>query len=99
MLLRIAKILVAIFLSLIFTISLLKLVICIHDEYYNDQNSDMGSVDTWLEQNNLGHYKEIFKAKGNISLLILFTINPSLTIYLIVILFFGLLDIRFVDLS
>lgn len=65
MFLRIAKILVAIFLSLVFTVTLLKLVLCIHDEYYNEQNSDI-AVDTWLEQNNLEKYKELFKEKGNI---------------------------------
>lgn len=70
MLLRLVKILVAIFLSLMFTISLLKLVICVYNEYVNED--DLGSfsgssnteVDEWLEENDLGEYKKLFRDNG-----------------------------------
>ena len=64
---RCIKILVAIFLSLMFTISLGKLVICLWDDYYAvnyGYTSSKADIDEWLEQNNLADYKQLFRDKG-----------------------------------
>lgn len=74
------KILVAIFLSLMFTISLAKLVICIYDDYYfNEDNFTLfaeqqqegeeepttaNEVDNWLTENDLGEHKKLFRDNG-----------------------------------
>ena len=63
---RCVKILVAIFLSLVFTISLAKLVICLwRDLDFSD--SGRMEVEQWLEQNHLEEYKELFRINGNFS--------------------------------
>lgn len=64
MIIHCVKILSAIILSLMFTISLSKLVICLWDDVdfsYADGRLD---VDLWLDQNELGDYKKLFQEKG-----------------------------------
>jgi hypothetical protein len=72
------KILVAIFLSLMFTISLAKLVICIYDDYYFNEEENFtlfvedveqeeeanNQVDNWLTENDLGEYIKLFRDNG-----------------------------------
>lgn len=62
MLLKIGKIVLAIALSFTFTLSLWKLIICIHTNYFDDFN--LHTVDNWLEQNDLGAYKKLFRDLG-----------------------------------
>lgn len=66
MILRCFKLIVAIALSFMFTISLAKLVFCVWDNW--DSNDHFGNkksdVDNWLDQNNFGQYKELFHLKG-----------------------------------
>lgn len=62
MLLKIGKIVLAIVLSFTFTFSLWKLIIFIHTKYFDDFNSH--TVDNWLEQNELGAYKKLFRDLG-----------------------------------
>lgn len=52
------KILVAIILSLMFTISLVKIVLLVWDDW---KNNDRNEVEKWLEKNNLGEYRHLFK--------------------------------------
>lgn len=61
MLFHCAKILVAVILSLMFTISLGKVFICIWSDVYID-----AEVEEWLEQNNFGKFKQLFKDRGKI---------------------------------
>lgn len=63
MILRCIKITLAIVLSLMFTISLAKLVICLWEkiEYLNSGRLD---VNQWLEQNQLQQYENLFKENG-----------------------------------
>lgn len=63
MLMRIAKIILAITLSFCFTFSLWKIVICVHDRYF----SDLEAVDNWLDENFMGQYKELFRRAGEFS--------------------------------
>lgn len=63
MILRCIKITLAIVLSLMFTISLAKLVICLWEKI-DYLNNGRGDVDQWLEQNQLQGYKELFKRNG-----------------------------------
>lgn len=58
----VGKIVLAIFLSLTFTISLWKLIICAHEKLFDEFNGY--AVDEWLEENNLGEYKELFRSMG-----------------------------------
>lgn len=62
MLIKIGKIVLAIVLSFTFTFSLWKLIICIHTKYFDDFNSH--TVDNWLEENELGTYKKLFRDLG-----------------------------------
>lgn len=64
MLLKISKIILAIILSLTFTISLWKIIICVHTKYFDDFDLNGDSVDTWLIQNELGAYRELFRNMG-----------------------------------
>lgn len=63
MIVRFVKILVAIILSFMFTLSLAKLVICLWDNL-DVSNSGRLDVDNWLDQNDLGKYKRQFLQKG-----------------------------------
>lgn len=68
MLLRIAKVSLAVVLSLMFTISLWKITYFLHNIYFNE------SVEHWLNENGLGKYKELFRESGKF--------NSHLTIYM-----------------
>lgn len=63
MIVRFVKILVAIILSFMFTLSLAKLVICLWDNL-DVSNSGRLDVDNWLDQNDLGKYKRQFLQMG-----------------------------------
>ncbi|XP_055916662.1 apoptosis-resistant E3 ubiquitin protein ligase 1 isoform X2 [Eupeodes corollae] len=67
MLLRLMKVTVAIVLSLMFTVSLVKIVLLIWNDYHIAFDDD-GNVDLWLEENNLTIYKSLFREKGISSL-------------------------------
>lgn len=67
MLLRLMKVIVAVVLSLMFTVSLVKIVLLIWNEYHHVSFDD-GNVDRWLEENNLTIYKNLFREKGISSL-------------------------------
>ncbi|XP_050076858.1 apoptosis-resistant E3 ubiquitin protein ligase 1 isoform X4 [Anopheles maculipalpis] len=67
MLVRCIKILVAVVLSLTFTISLSKLVLCIWNGWFNADAADYETptiVDEWLDHNQLGKYKQLFRDRG-----------------------------------
>ncbi|XP_030382842.1 apoptosis-resistant E3 ubiquitin protein ligase 1 isoform X4 [Scaptodrosophila lebanonensis] len=66
MLKRSLKLLIAIFLSLMFTISLVKIVLLIWSSYPGEHSEP--SVDEWLESENLAAYKKLFRDKGISSL-------------------------------
>lgn len=62
MLLRLAKIVLAIALSFTFTFSLWKLIISVHDKYIDE----LEAVSNWLEENNLAQYKSLFRNLGEL---------------------------------
>lgn len=63
MIIRWMKISLALVLSLIFTISLTKLVLSVW-ENFNFGTSERYDVEVWLEQNQLHQYKETFRRRG-----------------------------------
>lgn len=63
MFIRWLKIALALILSLIFTISLTKVVISVW-ENFNFGTSERYDVELWLEQHQLHHYKETFRKRG-----------------------------------
>uniref|UniRef100_A0A0K8VHG6 HECT-type E3 ubiquitin transferase n=1 Tax=Bactrocera latifrons TaxID=174628 RepID=A0A0K8VHG6_BACLA len=71
---RLMKLLVALVLTLMFTISLLKLVLLLWSSYPTWLYADIASpnepntVDEWLEQQQLSQYKQLFRDKGISSL-------------------------------
>uniref|UniRef100_A0A1A9Z7Y7 Uncharacterized protein n=1 Tax=Glossina pallidipes TaxID=7398 RepID=A0A1A9Z7Y7_GLOPL len=66
MLIGVMKVLLSLILSLMFTVSLVNLVILIWSEYPMLFGSDasLTTVNQWLEENNLTEYKQLFKDKG-----------------------------------
>lgn len=69
MVLRLAKASLAVGLSLLFTISLAKLVLCIWSAYFVENDGDnVAAVEKWLHQNDLAQYKDLFAQKGKYSL-------------------------------
>lgn len=90
MIVRCVKILLAVVLSLTFTISLAKLVLCVWSEWFIENSTDYeilygypplhrgggggggrsrtssssSLVDEWLEQNQLGKYRQLFRDRG-----------------------------------
>lgn len=66
MVLRIAKVLVAVGLSLLFTISLVQLVFFFWNRFVNFDDASEGNkaIEAWLEENELEQYKELFWIKG-----------------------------------
>lgn len=60
MLLRVAKIVLAVALSFTFTFSLWKIIICVHDKYVDE----LEAVSTWLDENDLGQYRSLFQESG-----------------------------------
>lgn len=69
---RLMKLLVALVLTLMFTISLLKLVLLLWSTYptwlYADiaPPNEPNTVDEWLEQQKLSQYKQLFRDKGKL---------------------------------
>uniref|UniRef100_A0A1A9VCC4 Uncharacterized protein n=1 Tax=Glossina austeni TaxID=7395 RepID=A0A1A9VCC4_GLOAU len=68
MLIGVMKVLLSLILSLMFTVSLVNLVILIWSEYPTLFGSDasLTTVNQWLEENNLTDYKQLFKDKEKI---------------------------------
>ncbi|KFB39845.1 hypothetical protein ZHAS_00007217 [Anopheles sinensis] len=83
MLVRCVKILVAVVLSLTFTISLSKLVLCVWNGWFNADAADyeifapfssgpashqrrVSIVDSWLDHNQLGKYKQLFRDRAQV---------------------------------
>lgn len=67
MLFRYIKLIAAIILSLIFTISLVRLVLSIWNQLNAKAHWNRGGwneVELWLEQNQLDEYKDLFRDKG-----------------------------------
>jgi hypothetical protein len=68
MIIRSFKIVVAIFLSFLFTISLCKIVLVVHNFFTetrgNFATSERVYINDWLDDNGLGDYKELFREKG-----------------------------------
>ena len=70
MLTRLMKISIAIVLSLMFTVSLLKLVLFLWNAHpfwhfvQGIQEEPLPTVDQWLEELNLTQYSELFRSKG-----------------------------------
>lgn len=64
MIIRWLKISAALFLTLILSVSLTKLIICVWENFqfsYGDEHFD---VQLWLEQNRLSQHKEAFRKRG-----------------------------------
>lgn len=61
MLLRIAKIVLALVLSFTFTFSLWKIIICFHEKYFDNE---VEAVERFLDDNQLGQYKLLFRELG-----------------------------------
>lgn len=62
MLLKASKIVLAIILSFTFTISLWKIIFLVHERYFDEFNAN--AVDSWLDENDLGDYKQLFRNMG-----------------------------------
>ncbi|XP_063699374.1 apoptosis-resistant E3 ubiquitin protein ligase 1 isoform X1 [Culicoides brevitarsis] len=68
---RVGIILVAISLSFLFTASMSKLVLCLWRELFNYELSSANQweqIDNWLDESELGKYKQLFREKGISSL-------------------------------
>lgn len=63
MILRSIKLVIAIILSLIFTVSLARLVISLWNNL-NVLANERAEVEQWLEQNQLGQHKALFLEQG-----------------------------------
>lgn len=63
MLVKVAKIVLAIVLSFTFTFSLWKIIICIHERYFDSVNA----VDNWLDENGLSNYKQLYRDLGELT--------------------------------
>lgn len=90
MLISTMKVLTALILSLMFTISLVKLVLLLWTEYptllQHGFRSDpaLPTVDIWLEQNNLTDYIQLFQDKGKwLSTCLFSTLSLSLWVPLL----------------
>jgi len=66
MLKRSLKVLIAVVLSLMFTVSLVKIVLLIWSSHPTASHTapPLPSVDEWLESENLSSYKQLFRDKG-----------------------------------
>lgn len=87
MLISTMKVLVALGLSLMFTISLLKLtIICWHEfptivEYGFGADPALPTVTEWLEENNLTDYQDLFREKGKLTLVSLCSYSYCFFLY------------------
>lgn len=64
---RLGIIIIAITLSFMFTASMSKLVLCLWRELFNYELSSANQweqIDGWLDESELGHYKQLFREKG-----------------------------------
>lgn len=64
MIIRWLKISAALFLTLILSVSLTKLIICVWENFQFSQGDERFDVEAWLEQNRLHQYKEEFRKRG-----------------------------------
>lgn len=64
MIIRWLKISAAIFLTLILSVSLTKLIICVWDNIQVFPNDEHFNVEEWLEQNRLEQHKEVLRKRG-----------------------------------
>lgn len=65
MIIRWLKISAAVFLTLILSVSLTKLIICVWENFQFSHGADERfNVEAWLEQNRLEHHKEVFRKRG-----------------------------------
>lgn len=65
MIIRWLKISAAIFLTLILSVSLTKLIVCVWENFQlADGEPDRIDVDSWLEQNRFDQYKSEFRKRG-----------------------------------
>lgn len=64
---RVGIIIVAISLSFLFTASMSKLVLCVWRELFNYELSSAiqwEQIDNWLDESELGQYKQLYREKG-----------------------------------
>lgn len=64
MIIRWLKISAAIFLTLILSVSLTKLIICVWDNIQFFPNDEHFNVEEWLQQNRLEEHKEVLRKRG-----------------------------------
>lgn len=64
MIIRWLKISAAIFLTLILSVSLTKLIICVWDNIQLFSNDEHFNVEEWLKQNRLDQHKEVLRKRG-----------------------------------
>lgn len=64
MIIRWLKISAAIFLTLILSVSLTKLIICVWENFQFSHGDERFDVEAWLEQNRLEQYKGEFRKRG-----------------------------------
>lgn len=66
MIIRWLKISAAIFLTLILSVSLTKLIICVWDNVQFFSNDEHFNVEEWLQQNRLEQHKEVLRKRGKL---------------------------------
>lgn len=64
MIIRWLKISAALFLTLILSVSLTKLIICVWENFQFPHGDEHLHVEAWLERNRLQQYKEEFRKRG-----------------------------------
>lgn len=64
MIIRWLKISAALFFTLILSVSLTKLIICVWENFQIPHGDEHLHVEAWLEQNRLQQYKEVFRKRG-----------------------------------
>lgn len=64
MIIRWLKISAALFLTLILSVSLTKLIICVWENFHFSYGDERFNVELWLEQNRLSQHKDIFRKRG-----------------------------------
>lgn len=67
MIIRWLKISAALFLTLILSVSLTKLIICVWENFQFSSSDEHFDVEQWLQQNQLEQYKEDFRKRGKFS--------------------------------
>lgn len=64
MIIRWLKISAALFLTLILSVSLSKLIICVWENFQFSYGDERFEVEAWLEQNRFEQHKEAFRKRG-----------------------------------